>query len=698
MSLLDDLRVMEYDVTAMSLDPLEGGVTGDRHKAYLTARSSFAKALGLSDTDVVEMPIDLDLSHRLFGLTLTVHMAALVAVDAYVRGLRPPNDPAALSAYLLDRERAHWAKLHQAGRLGVGDDVMAQVVYTATLTGRMSYADGLSALERVGVESSRPVGSVLKDHAVVYPGDGYLEPLYPDRLGEDFLALATPGHKRSYQPDPWTTTATFRLLGLSGPVPVWTRHALTVLIETARRWPHVASSQLYPVLVVHPQVALEAGGAALAALSNLDNIDFGVLKAIAACLPERHSDLDVGMAALTQRLGDHLLTSVKDLAERAQIYRTISNRMHNAGLHDQGFAPAEEAVRLYRKLARDKPTRYEESLAWALNGLGIHAHITRRDHEALAASQEAADIIQKLVAEGRTDLEPALGRVLANLSVRKPLDPERRLAIAQQAVLIGRRWATEPAAKYLELAGALENLAFALDEHGRSDEAIAVTREAATLRRDQAESAPEVYGPDLVRTLDNLIHRLAKVNDVDEVLRVNAEAIDFYRRLAAGDSLSWEPGLAAELFALGARVWAAKRYGEAVTAFTEAVDMFRRLAAADPDRYEHNLADSLHNLGISYARREGVCEEALAVTSEAVAVYRRLAVADAALCEPRLAKSLLNLGIFQAALGRHEDAIEATTEGVALYRRLASEAPDEFEALLAEAVDFLRSLLDKSSN
>ena len=50
-----------------------------------------------------------------FGLTLTVHMAALVAADASPTGQRPADDMTALTMYLLDREQFHWSRLADDG-------------------------------------------------------------------------------------------------------------------------------------------------------------------------------------------------------------------------------------------------------------------------------------------------------------------------------------------------------------------------------------------------------------------------------------------------------------------------------------------------------------------------------------------------------------------------------------------------------
>ncbi|MFJ3638109.1 hypothetical protein [Streptomyces sp. NPDC090112] len=84
-----------------------------------------------------------------------------------------------------------------------------------------------------------------------------LEPLYPDRLGEEFLALLTPGHACDHPFDLWTEEAPAKLLGADAPPDPpdaeasssWTQHALATLIEAAGRWEHLAVNQLYPLLL-----------------------------------------------------------------------------------------------------------------------------------------------------------------------------------------------------------------------------------------------------------------------------------------------------------------------------------------------------------------------------------------------------------------------------------------------------------------
>lgn len=97
---------------------------------------------GLADPAPITPPTQL--AQPDFGLTLTVHMAALVAVDALARGHQAPTDPAALSVYLLNREHGHWRRLHESRAEGTEFEpppsVMARVVFARILTWQRTLA------------------------------------------------------------------------------------------------------------------------------------------------------------------------------------------------------------------------------------------------------------------------------------------------------------------------------------------------------------------------------------------------------------------------------------------------------------------------------------------------------------------------------------------------------------------------------
>ncbi|MFJ9901002.1 tetratricopeptide repeat protein, partial [Streptomyces sp. NPDC091280] len=441
-------------------------------------------------TSRIGAPPDLDTDED-YAQILTIHIAALAAVDAHLHHENAPADPARASAYLLRRERAHWSALHQRGPdpLSTTPEAMGRTVLTATLTRPLARAHGQEALGRIGLaDTTAAVNTILDDHRYCYPPPQadpartvtVLEPLYPDRLGEDFLALTTPAspdHPDTPHPvpgavtDDWAHHAAQRLIldpTDTSTVAPWTRDALTVLIETAHRWPHIATGQLYPLLKNHPQLALHAGSTALAALAGLDNLDLTVLEAIEPHLPKsRHTDLDVGIAAITARLTHHRLATTNAPITHARIHETLAVRQAYAGLHDEALTTGQDALQVWRDLTHTNPA-YNPNLARSLSNLGAFLSAVGRLDEALTATQEAVEI-------------------------------SRRLA------------ASNPAAHEPDLAASLTNLGAFLSAVGRLDEALTTTQEAVEISRRLAASNPATHEPDLAHILTNLGDRLSEV-------------------------------------------------------------------------------------------------------------------------------------------------------------------------------------------
>jgi hypothetical protein len=126
----------------------------------------------------------------------------------------------------------------------------------------------------------------------------------------------------------------------------------------AHRWPHLGPDCLHPLLLNDAQLAIDAGSAALSALSSVPGMDPAVLEAIEARLPvHRHVDLDTGIAALATRLAAHRLTTTDDPVQRARIYHDLGVRLSYAGLHHQGLTATEEAMQIWRQLGSPTPTR-----------------------------------------------------------------------------------------------------------------------------------------------------------------------------------------------------------------------------------------------------------------------------------------------------------------------------------------------------
>ncbi|AJC54753.1 tetratricopeptide repeat protein [Streptomyces sp. 769] len=608
---LEEAEAATGDLALLPLDD-RGGELGVRRAMFLVARDCFAARYGLADPSVIEPPGSL---HRPdFGLVLALHMAALVAVDAHTRGSRPPQDMAGLSAYLLDRERRHWTQLYENRLEGLDyttpPGAMGHVVFTAALTGATTYANGTALLSSLGLEHP---GRLLADHTTCYPAEesgAVLEPLYPDRLAEDFLALSLPGHEATgYPAAPWAADTTRTLVARDGQgaPPGHIARVLTFLASAAapHRWPH-AVRHLEAVLRADPALALAAGAAALSALAACD-LDTAVLEAIDAHLPGHGQvDLDAGIAAFTQRLTRHRLPATDDPAQHARLHQNLGFRMIRAGHREEAMAATERAVDIFRQSAVAEPAAYEPELAAALVQLsGCAAQLDLTDASCRAA-EEAVALFRRLAAADPEAHEPGLALSLVQLGeiMTETRKQQEALAAAQQAAGIFHRLAVDDPAVYEPgLAVALSNAAVASFRLRRwTDARTAAERAVETIRRLVA-AEPAAHLSDLTRSM----------------------AVD-------------ESDLAVSLGNLGVYLWGARCREEALSALREAAGIHRKLAAVNPTAHEPELAGVLSTLG-SYLSRSGHQEEALAVTGEARDVYQRLAAERPARFEELLRKA-----------------------------------------------------------
>ncbi|WP_367575187.1 tetratricopeptide repeat protein [Streptomyces griseoaurantiacus] len=645
------------------------GAPGARDDLFRQARDRFTDHLGLPPDQAARIvpPPDLDTDTD-YAQVLTIHIAALAAVDARLHDESAPTNPARASAYLLKRERALWSALHQSPsqKLSTTPDAMGRAVLTATLTRPLARAHGQSALARIGLaDSTAAANTLLDDHRYCYPPPQadpartatVLEPLYPDRLGEDFLGLTTPAGPGTPHPvpkavtDDWAHRAAERLLHptSTNTAAPWTRDALTVLIETARRWPHIATGQLYPLLKKHPELALYAGSTALAALAGLDSLDLTVLEAIEPHLPEgRHTDLDVGIAAIAARLARHRLATTHDPATRARIHQALAMRQSYAGLRDEALTAGQNALSAWRDLSRTDPAHYP-GLAASLSNLGGLLSEEGRRKEALTATQEAVEIYRRLAADNPATHDP-------------------------------------------DLPASLSNLGAGLSEVGRHKDALIPTQEAVEIYRRLAADNPAAYAPALARSLSNLGGLLSEVGRHKDALISTQEAVEIYRRLAADNPATHDPDLATSLSNLGASLSAVGRHKDALIPTQEAVEIYRRLAADNPAAHDPDLARSLSNLaGLSEVGRH---KDALIPAQEAVEIYRRLAADNPAAHDPELATSLTNWAWLRfEAQQDASGALQATGEAVEIYRRLVTAVPAQFLPPLRNVLGLQAKLL-----
>ncbi len=360
----------------------------------------------------------------------------------------------------------------------------------------------------------------------------------------------------------------------------------------------------------------------------------------------------------------------------------------------------EEAVGIFRKLAKHNPDKYQPYLAMSLNDLGTMYSYLGKYEEALKATKEAVGIFRKLAKQNPDKYLPDLAMSLNNLGMDYSSlgRYEEALEATKKAVEIRRKLAEHNPDKYLpDLAGSLNNLGMMYSSLGRYEEALEATKKAVEIRRKLAEHNPGKYLPDLAGSLSNLGRDYSSLGRYEEARKATEEAVEIYKKLAKRNPDKYMPNLATSLNNLGAMYSALGRYEKALKATKEAVEIRRKLAEHNPDKYLPDLATSLNNLGNRYISL-GKYEEAIKALKEAVKIRRTLVRYSQVRYLPSMANSLLGLGNSYFYLGGYEEALEATKEAVEIYRELAKHNPNKHLPNLARSLMLLGYIFLRKGN
>jgi hypothetical protein len=600
---------------------------------FRAARDAFAAHYGVPAEAIA--PPD-GLAHPDFGLTLAVHMAALVAVDGHARSAArsAPATMTGLTTYLLGRERAHWHDLCTGGDRHRAPAETAHAVtrlsraaFVAALTGPMGHRDAEGVLTTVGLGPD--ADRVLADHTSCYPPADpgtVLEPLYPDRLAEDFIALCLPGHDNPDHPaDAWTADAPRLLLtpAEGGGPPPFAARAVVFLSSASERWPHLAAS----------------------------------LEAVEALLPDKATgDLAVAAADLVERLAAHRLPAAADDAARARILVGLGERFDQAGRNEKAVAVYADALGRYRRLAAADlhefgPARAETALALAMALVfqGLEPH-----DEALS------------IAAGRGAVRPSSTR------------PDEAAAAFREAVAARRDLAGADSVEYDEgLAAALTGAAFFLPYLGRSEEAAELAREAVEIARRLARQDPESHAETVPYMLVNLAGALA-ASRPDRAEELAAEAVAAARRLPRDDPREYDANLEFPVTARAALLLNLGRIEEVVTAFTEAVEIRGR---QEPEG-DRDAAEAVLFSILSLSLVHGFAEGTAGSLHTAVRLLRRLGRGPGAVvAATAVVQGFFAVLAFLRRLRRWDDVLDAHRE-FADFLRTAQGVPTRDEDLL----------------
>ena len=438
----------------------------------------------------------------------------------------------------------------------------------------------------------------------------------------------------------------------------------------------------------------------------------------AACLPfldawaswykalpqaERYAWQDTLRAA-----SDHGLTLLRQGAPGA-----VANLLHDLGrlCADQNLRPLaeiqyREALKLYRKLAKENPSVYGPDVAGTCNNLAIFLKASSAGREeAEALYREALERYRELSKENPSVYSPYVAGTCNNLAIflkASSEDREEAEALYREALKLRRELSKENPSMYSpNVAATCNNLAALLGESSAGrEEAENLYREALERYRELAEENPSVYSPNVATTCNNLaIFLRASSAGRKEAEALYREALERYRELAEENPSVYSPNVAMTRNNL-ANFLSDSSTGreEAEALYREALERYRELAEENLSVYSPNVSTTCNNLAALLSKSSAGREEAGALYREALERYRELAKENPSVYSPNVAMTCNNLANFLSASSAGREEAEALyREALERYRELAKENPSVYGLDVAMTCNNLAIFLEASS-
>jgi tetratricopeptide (TPR) repeat protein len=653
---------------AVELTPLLPAAM-DRQKEFTRAVNAFASRLGRDGTGV---PAPFDLDDDRYARALDLHAAALAALLDREVGYHTPStkDPI---LRVLHHEYHYWARTAETFTLpDPHTDRLHQIAAAATLFGASDDTrarDLLSSLRTLAGQPADTVDRYLRWLQRLYPGPQSLNPMQPDRLGEDHSAAtvrAEPTTASNPVPiaDPAQLTQAITVLGRAAP-----RHDQLTAVLTSMMT--LAPDKLLTIGVqVVPQ--LEDPYPLVRALTSVagDREDLGALAPALDALPGRSVALtDFAVTATDRALAIHRTLPDPNPMIIAVLLTKLSTNLEASGRLEPALTAIDDAISLYRRLD-PSPVR-QADLIRCLHSKALLLSRMRRRADAVTTGAEAVELSR---VAGADPADLALSLTIVALEAGDQGEHERAVAAAAEASSLYRGLAANDPASYAhKLAASLNTVAIQSERLGRGDDEAKARAEANAILRTLAATAPDTYRHDLALSLQAEAIGLSGTGDTDAALAAAHEAVDIERYLDELEPDVHRPDLGAALSVLGVRQSAAGLRAEAISTLGEAAGIFRGLTARLADAYQPRLAETLRALAVAH-RQAGDVEHAIVTGTEAVESYRRIITPDAYLAE--LAGVLRAMATWLNELGRPAEAVDTATQALTLYTGLAARDPE----------------------
>ncbi|MFW9910262.1 MAG: tetratricopeptide repeat protein [Candidatus Thorarchaeota archaeon] len=382
--------------------------------------------------------------------------------------------------------------------------------------------------------------------------------------------------------------------------------------------------------------------------------------------------------------------------ELAETLVTLADLYTNSSRPQDADKIYREAIEIWRDIAKSQSASFRLNLAITLREYSWLLHKMSRSREGEPVIDEALSIFQEISKEEPDVHTHEIARSqLIKGAIYGALCPAAESEEAyQQSLILFRKLATKEPERFENYVAAVtNNLALLYHQTGRFSEAEDAFKEVVNLRRAGAKRAPHSFRSHLGVALLNYGWLLFDIQKMDVAESVFNEAYAIFSQLAADAPDVYQNAIAGSLTGLGVLYRKTGRVREAESRLVEAIGKYREVAAKSPELYIDQLAFSLEQLGI-LLRNEGRVSEAEKVFSEALAIFRDAIEKHPAPFRIReCSGTLRNLSMLLRESSRFNDAEISIQDALSLLRKSHEEQPEIFARYLVATLNSYALLL-----
>ena len=321
---------------------------------------------------------------------------------------------------------------------------------------------------------------------------------------------------------------------------------------------------------------------------------------------------------LAQKEYETLLFTVLKPRYRATLLNNLGNLYQVQNQHHKALLSYQEALIIYKDLAKSDFDFYQFDIANTLHNLGVYYVSQKEIQKAQEVYQEAL-VIRRTLAK----IKPKfylfdVADTLNNLAVlyykqnqfnKAQKAYEEVLNIRQSLVQTNR--AHKP-----YLADTLNNLGLLYTAQNQYQKALVLYKKGVVIYRDLAQKNPYLYQPNVASTLNNMANLYLALNQKDQALEIYQESLKIYRELIVIKPNIYDPDLAMTLNNLAILYAIENKKEKASKAHQEADNIYKALTNTNPMQYEMDVVRSIITGVIYLNQSKETLKEAKAILAK----------------------------------------------------------------------------------